>query len=401
MFDNIGGKLKGLAYFTAIGGGLICGIIAFVLLFISPASSISFFILIASCIFSSWTMYGLGELIESSISTESMMAKIIAQQAEPKKVIDTKKDERTGTLNTCNRSFFVKNYYPELPIQAVEFQIICKENREVFAKLNFYNYMSTTITGVNVDIEFITVFGDKWTFNDFSCLQLKADGANLYANEQLIHLDSEKIQSIKSVFIYIRKYLTNDNVVINSMQSKEIMLSEKELSDLKYMVGINAVTPYLDKADAWTCICGTDNDQRMAECKLCKKSRLKNMDSDMGDLNILIEKLESLNSAREMEDYLVEYNRKYNNERLDRFLITFKSTVQFERLYGNQKKDALKIIKKELGLKTAVEKPEEKPEEIPEVSVKEYCRKCGVGITPNAVFCQRCGTRRIPETGEQ
>jgi len=362
MFDNIGGKLKGLAYFTAVGGGLICGIIAFVLLFISPASSISFFVLIASCIFSSWTMYGLGELIERSISTESMMARIIAQQAEAKKVIDTKIDERTGTLNTCNRSFFVKNYYPGLPVQAVELQMICKENREVFVNLDFYCYLDTPITAVNADLEFTTVFGDKWIFKDIPCTNLKSDGLLLHTNEQFIQLDLEKVQSIKSVSVRICKYISNDNIIVNSMQAKEITLSDNELSDLKYIVGINAVTPCLDTQYGWTCICGTDNDQGMAECKLCGKSRLKNMDSDTGDLNILLEKLEILSNAREMEEYLVEYNKKYNNERLAHFISKFNDTVQFERMYGNQKKDALKIIKKELGLKPVVEKIKEAEE---------------------------------------
>jgi len=356
MFNNIGGKLKGLAYFTAVGGVSIFGIIAFVILFTSPISSISFFVLAVSCLFSSWPIYGLGEMIESSSSTELLMKKIIAQQVEQQKVISTKKEESAEPLNPCNKRFFVKNYYPGLPVQAVELQLICKENREVFVDLDFYCYLNTPITAVNADIEFTTVFGDKWVFKDIPCSNLKSDGLLLHTNEQFIQLDLEKVQSIKSVSVRICKYISDDNIIVNSMQAKEITLSDNELSDLKYMAGINAVTPCLDTEYGWTCICGTENDQGMAECKLCGKSRLKNMDSDRGDLNILLEKLEILSNAREMEEYLVEYNKKYHNEGLAHFISKFNDTVQFERLYGNQKQSALKIIKKELGFEAGSRK---------------------------------------------
>jgi len=337
MFNNIGGKLKGLAYFTAIGGASLGGLMGLVCLFYSPISSITFFGLAVSCIFSSWTMYGLGELIENSSNMESLITEIIAQQAKPQKVINTKKEESAGTLNTCDRSFFVRNYYPGLPVQAVKLQMICKENREVFVNLDFYCYLNTPVTAVSVDLEFTTVFGDKLVFKDIPCLNLESDGPHLHTNEQLIHLDPEKVLSIKSVSVKICKYISNDNIIVNSIQTKEITLSDKELSDLKYMAGINAVTPRLDTANGWNCICGTENDQGIEECKMCGISRFKKMDSDTIDRNILLAKLETLKNAREMEECLIEYNKKYNSEKLTDFLTKFKETVQFERMYGNKK----------------------------------------------------------------
>ena len=352
MFDNISGKLKGLAYFTAIGGAIVFGIIALVYLFISLISSVLYFVTAITCIVASWATYGIGELIEYAQSTDSKMERILAEQAAPPQLVSIEKSETKGTEAANNKRFFVKNYYPGLYFQAVELQLISKENRDVFFAIDLYSYKDFVITAVNIDLEFKNVFNDKWIFKDIPCTNICHDGSSLRINEQFIQLDPYRMQSIKSIYVRINKYIYNNNIVVNMIKDKEITLSECELSDLKYVSGINAVTPFKKTEESWTCVCGTDNDQEKTECKLCGKSIRIIKNSDRSALDGLFDKLELLNSACEMQDYLVEYNKKYNSEKLSNFIFSFQDTVQFEKMYGNQKKDALKLIKKELTMKS-------------------------------------------------
>jgi ribosomal protein L40E len=269
--------------------------------------------------------------------------------------------------------------------------MICKENREVFVKLDLYRYLNTDVTAINVDLEFTNIFGDMWVVKDISCLDFDSDGMVLHTKEQRIMMDFEKTRSVKSVRVIIKKYISNNNTVTCINESKEITLSDNELSTLRYLAGVNAVTPYADTESGWTCVCGTENDQDITECTLCGKPRQQDMDSGAGDLNRLLQKLESVSSAYEMKVYLVEYNANYNSERLAHLIVEVDKIAQIERLYGNRKLEALSVIKKELD----VNLPAEKSKVIDETAGKEFCYKCGASTVPNTKFCQRCGAPKI------
>ena len=358
----------------------------------SPIASISYFILAISCLIYSWPIYALGELIERTRNTELMVQKTASHRPDSQNIEVSKKAGKTEPSNIYNKYFFVKNYYPGLPVQAVGLQVICKENREVFFKLDLYRYSNTDVTAVNVGFEFTTIFDDILAVSDVSCLDLDSDGMVLHTKEQHLLLDFDKIKSLKSVRVIIKKYISNNSTVTCITESKEIALSDTELSALKYLAGINAVSQCVDTASGWMCVCGTENNQDITECKLCGKSR-QNMDSGVGDLNILIDKLASLNSTREMKAYLVEYNANCNNERLSHLIAEVDKLAQLERMYGNMKQEALKMIKKELDVNHFAEKSKV----IEETTEKEFCYKCGASTVPNTKFCQRCGTPKVQE----
>lgn len=87
MFDNIGGKLKGLAKFVGIGGGalfVLIGIIGGVKAE-TPVVLLTCVILGLICVISAWPMYGFGQLIESLMDIEQMMKNGNNQQSSNKR----------------------------------------------------------------------------------------------------------------------------------------------------------------------------------------------------------------------------------------------------------------------------------------------------------------------------
>jgi len=243
---------------------------------------------------------------------------------------------------------FVRNFYPGLPIQAVALQLVSKDKNTVFARMDFYRYNESVFSAVSVDIEFTTVFGDVIVFRDIPYTNISNFGVILHAGEQPLPLDIYKVTSITSVEVHIKKYIVNDKIVDNLIQSKVTALPEKELSDLKHLEGINAVCLRKDTSEGWICICGIENDASVMECSFCGRPKGESTDLVGGMLTLLVDKLESCKTAREIKDYLVEYNLKYKSEFLEEIISDLKDIVQTERMYGNQKQTAFKKVKEKL-----------------------------------------------------
>jgi len=278
--------------------------------------------------------------------TESAAGSV--QRTEPQQIPGINKAEVVQPQDTELKSMFVRNYYPGLPIQAVALQLIIKDKNSVFAGMDFYRYNESVFSAVSVDIEFSTVFGDAIVFRDIPYTNIANFGVILHAAEQPIPIDIYKIKSINYANVRINKFIADDIITENATQSKDTSLSERELSDLKYLEGINAVCLRKDTSDGWICICGTENEASGTECSFCRRPKGDSTNLVGDTLNLLVDKLESFNNAREIKDYLVEYNLKYRSEHLEGIISDLKDTILTERMYGNQKQAALRKIKEKL-----------------------------------------------------
>lgn len=249
------------------------------------------------------------------------------------------------TPKPASNDFFVKNYFPGLPIQAIKLHLTSQADNNVLVSVDFYCYLNSNIQAVNVDIEFISVFGDRLVFSDIPFTDLTAEDALLYSDEQPVEMDIYKISSIGKVNIQIKKFISEGKVISNTTRSRDISLSDKELSDLKFMAGINAITIPAETSEGWTCTCGTDNEPDITACQLCMKARNTNSDLGVGALSSMVEKMKVMNSAREMTQFLSEYCKNNSSEQLAELLQKLQTTAQVERMYGNQRIDALKILR--------------------------------------------------------
>ncbi len=85
MFDNIGGKLKGLSKFVAIGGIVLCVINGLIIMFTTYNGFVSGLgILIGgslACYLGSWMTYAFGDLVENVEIIANSVSKIAKPQA--------------------------------------------------------------------------------------------------------------------------------------------------------------------------------------------------------------------------------------------------------------------------------------------------------------------------------
>ncbi len=132
MFDNIGGKIKGVAQFIA-WVGIILTVILFFILTISGEEeliALSFVILIVGCLgswLSSLTLYGFGQLVENSdslVKINSINANITIQENECKEksncvIAKESNDNITNTFVSPLHKLLTENKLSEEQINEV------------------------------------------------------------------------------------------------------------------------------------------------------------------------------------------------------------------------------------------------------------------------------------------
>lgn len=97
MFDNVGGKIKGVARFVT-WLGIIASVIGFFILVVSDTIMLAFAVLIVGCVvswLSSLTLYGFGQLVENSDSMVRMNVNISNPENE---------DSKENTINYFSTS---------------------------------------------------------------------------------------------------------------------------------------------------------------------------------------------------------------------------------------------------------------------------------------------------------
>lgn len=116
MFDNIGGKLKGLAI-VGCSIGIIASIIVTMLLWCTNSfynSMTGWIVLIAGCLVSwlgSGTCYGFGELIEQSQKQSDYLAQMEKNQKELHQALLGKLEREAPAVDKADD---VSSYLPEL-----------------------------------------------------------------------------------------------------------------------------------------------------------------------------------------------------------------------------------------------------------------------------------------------
>ena len=92
MYDNIGGKIKGLARIIGIGG-LIAFLLAGIIVIASDEYAVVpmliCFAMAVVCLVSSWPLYGFGKLVQDMGDLKELKAKeVSSSKAEPPKSVE-------------------------------------------------------------------------------------------------------------------------------------------------------------------------------------------------------------------------------------------------------------------------------------------------------------------------
>ena len=119
MYDNIGGKIKGLAKVIGIGGAVLSGLAFIICLIIAGAEDewdtmaailITLAVLVPVCIIASYPLYGFGELVEKV----SKVADSKQFDPEQQGKVYYKDGRSTITAATIPAAPVVSNDLPEL-----------------------------------------------------------------------------------------------------------------------------------------------------------------------------------------------------------------------------------------------------------------------------------------------
>lgn len=159
--------------------------------------------------------------------------------------------------------------------------------------IELFHHSEKEISSILVDLKFVTVFEKVYELKDvaFTDFSIK-NNSHLVSDYTILSIPCENISLLKNVIIITKKYILNNEL---------IDISDKDLE--------------------------------------------KQLDQENPYANIppLFE-LDKLNTMKEIYEYLKNHMKKYDQSEPE-LMQWFEKSVEIERLYGNQKKEAIEYVK--------------------------------------------------------
>lgn len=242
--------------------------------------------------------------------------------------------------NSRPRELYVKNYNLESPLRPVK--VLLQNGEHIYVQLQFYEYRPTEIKSLLVDIDFLTVFEEPIPIRDVCALTLSRDEKNkhlLCSDFIQIELEESAVSKIFQANVTIRKSLGKQGILAHHEPVHFCNMSLEALSKIKKYYGIDAVVaPEKMASGGWICRCGTQNyDPRCTLCgRLTPESEAQ---SEETFFSSLYEEAEALSSASEIFQRFsqIESTPADLKEEMEKL-------AKSERMYGNMRSSALKII---------------------------------------------------------
>lgn len=165
--------------------------------------------------------------------------------------------------------------------------------------LGLFHLKECTVSAVLADIVFVDIFQRETVLNDVSFIGFKDENTrNLLSDPVTCDLSPDIFRLVSSIKLTIKRYVTKDGLVI--VPNDEITYTSVE-----------------------------------------------DVHEDVEDLATeLLKKASSLNSAKEIYDYVVEYNETHSDSIDPELINILDKQKSFERLYGNHKEGTIKEIQK-------------------------------------------------------
>lgn len=226
--------------------------------------------------------------IETSISNDGVAKASINGTAV--KIVESE-------TNKSPEEMPVKNYNPDLSFRVRRVSYVYK-NGSLLICLHLVSNddNAISISALKASIRFETVLGDSFAFSSLNFTEFHQNRRELISSEVAVDCSSEALSSISSVEVIIEKYVQNDVL--------------KTASDNNTTLDLQDIDP-----DA----------------------------NDTAVITTLIYTLENMESASEILKYLNTIDPTTIHPEV--FIIA-KTSAQYERMYGNMKKDCIEKIKK-------------------------------------------------------
>lgn len=192
---------------------------------------------------------------------------------------------------------------------------------------------------IRVQINLKSIWGDYTPLEPLSFYGFKKNGALYESNWQTICLPLNQYNDTVAAKCIVSNVLCGDEMICLTSEYLDAELPVQQLEEFRRLSYEYAICDTHNDENGWKCICGNHNTLDSNICSFCKYINISLMSAE----DDLIVSCEKMNTAGEIYDYAVQ-KLSYAGAAYERLLEKLKSAKDLERLYGNNKNSAIKII---------------------------------------------------------
>lgn len=192
---------------------------------------------------------------------------------------------------------------------------------------------------VRAQIHLKSIWGDDIPLETLSFYGFTKNGTLYESNWQTICLPLNQYNDTVAAKCIVSNILCSDEMICLTSEYLDVELPVQQLEELRKLSYEYAICDAHNDENGWKCICGHHNTANSNICSFCEYMNRSVMSIE----DDLIASCEKMNTASEIYDYaeqkLVSAGTAY-----EKLLEKLKSAKDLERLYGNNRNGAIKII---------------------------------------------------------
>ncbi|MCH1982712.1 YbjQ family protein [Ruminococcus sp. OA3] len=281
----------------------------------------------------------------ASFSADIMGAIVSGTAVKLEKIMSTasKKIEQEITVIP------VGNYGTEIPYRPYQAEI---NSSDKTLRVHGFSYKKDSLSAVQLNICANTIFDEIVDLGNYNFIDFNHDGRLCTTEYLSYYFDDDIIRCTKSLKIKILRCVLDNMAVVAQEPVYNIMTLPDELDKLQKLYGKDVVCDYSLSDTGWICLCGKENPLDSSNCLLCGrvKNSYETQDSPDDKNSNFIRKIETLENAREMFEYISNCIKEQNENFSQELLDIVNKYVTLEKFYGgSQKKACLEKVRDYFG----------------------------------------------------
>ena len=253
----------------------------------------------------------------------------------------------TGKYQKNSKDVWVVNYCNAISLRFEKTIISARDTMEnIMLIIHGVNYGECTIQAIRADIDLITIFDDCISIKGIAFDVIQDDKGGFETPEFEINVPKSELGLIKSIKIYVKRYVCNGKSInAEAYVHEDIISDDLDAGKEKYGKGYFADPAEFD--DSWRCICGQIN-KKSEVCSMCGRA-FDTINNGIGSYTHLYEFAIDKKNAIEIYELYKDYISKNPCTEMEKHIDKLKSIADIERMYGNKKNVAIKYIEENIS----------------------------------------------------
>ena len=219
--------------------------------------------------------------------------------------------------------------------------------------ISLYGNMNKDIKvdALQINMKLITIFDEEIELEKISFINVEKNAGEFKTEFYEFELDRNIVNIVRAVKVYLLKYVAEGKAIdISSIPYIDVSNDEEHLLRERQFWGHDYVGKFEDLGNEWKCICGKMNVSSNRKCVFCGRNK-QGIAFDLSEvLYEIYGKAKEFESSREIHDYLVKYNKTFENDVIKKLENEIEQNASYERIYGNTKYDSLKILEQYINI---------------------------------------------------